>query len=459
LVAFFLTLVVSIFFFQKMSDHLEEVRVASLAHAASRAFRPMILDRNIRDAQFEMARVLDLKTGEYAIVRDPQFEPIYSPDESTPDSRCKVIGKICQTDWGFINYLEPVYFDDDLKQNLFGYVEIHVASKSDSWLMAFFVVLLTAIFFVVVIGISSTQSGLVKLIRETMESWANHLKERPTEKAPNARVLFDEFKPMQSAISDLHFEIARLKTEAASEARFKAQLSMLREIGHDLKTPFSQLAKFISVYKSKVEKTGKSDQYVAERMMRSMNRVGDLIRQVESLEPRQLPCQQPRDWTDIATEAELFVDDFKKSLEASTLESIELRIETGYSMAAIPKAQFYRIVDNLLKNAMDASHGKLGRIQIQTFCEGGRPTLRVKDNGCGIRPEHLSKVFDAEFTTKPARGTGLGLSIVKKIVTNFQAEIFVDSEVDMGTEFKITFVPFIAPAVAAGSFQEEGVSL
>ena len=208
----------------------------------------MILDRNIRDAQFEMARVLDLKVNEYAIVRDPGFKLIYSPDETIPDSQCKVIGKICQSRWGFITYLEPVYFDDDLKQNLFGYVEIQVASKSDTWLMAFFVALLTAIFFVVIIGISSTQSELVKVIRETMESWAQHLKERPTEKAPNARILFDEFEPMQVAISDLHVEIERLNAEAASEARFKTQLSMLREIGHDLKTPFSQTTEYSKNY-------------------------------------------------------------------------------------------------------------------------------------------------------------------------------------------------------------------
>jgi signal transduction histidine kinase len=59
----------------------------------------------------------------------------------------------------------------------------------------------------------------------------------------------------------------------------------------------------------------------------------------------------------------------------------------------------------------------------------------VKDEGCGIPPENLARVFEPMFTSKPfGEGTGLGLSIVHDIVTgHFGGEIHVQSEVGKGT--------------------------
>lgn len=92
------------------------------------------------------------------------------------------------------------------------------------------------------------------------------------------------------------------------------------------------------------------------------------------------------------------------------------------------------ILLNLLTNAREALHGK-GEITV-TARSGAEDTitLTVADNGPGIGPEHLDKVFEAYFTTKD-KGTGLGLAIVKHNVELYGGAVRVESELGKGTRF------------------------
>ncbi|MCC7138934.1 MAG: HAMP domain-containing histidine kinase [Planctomycetes bacterium] len=68
---------------------------------------------------------------------------------------------------------------------------------------------------------------------------------------------------------------------------------------------------------------------------------------------------------------------------------------------------------NLLLNAAEAQSGT-GRVFVRVVLDGDRVVLRVRDEGPGIRPEHLERVFEPFWTTKPS-GTGLGLAYVRKV--------------------------------------------
>ncbi|MEJ2726230.1 MAG: HAMP domain-containing sensor histidine kinase, partial [Deltaproteobacteria bacterium] len=105
--------------------------------------------------------------------------------------------------------------------------------------------------------------------------------------------------------------------------------------------------------------------------------------------------------------------------------------------------QLQQVLLNLLNNAIDAiieAHGsKGGELAIQaTPDENEKVVISVTDNGAGISPENLKKVFTPFFTTKPVgKGTGLGLSVCFGIVDNMGGVMEVESKKGVGTTFTV----------------------
>ncbi|MGE4107753.1 MAG: sensor histidine kinase [Bacteriovoracia bacterium] len=447
LIGLALTAAVSLPFFFYLSMHSAETRISTLTQAVARAFRPMILDKNIRDAQFQMKRTLGLSEGEYVVVRDPDYKTIYANDLVDIPNKCKTPGKPC---WdlisGYVTYLQPVYFNDDLKESLFGYVELRTNNPQNWPLLSVFLVFLGVVFSIIALGLSSTQQRTVSLIKDTMDKWAKRIKETPTNPQQNSLVPFTEMTTVDQAVSKLHLDIARLTEIAARDARMKTQLTMVKEIGHDLKTPYSQITKFLTVLAARANRTGLADPVLLKLTQRSLERMGDILRQIQVIGPGLHNSGVLLEGCDPSHEAAEFVNDLKKTPDFH-VRGIEVTctIETNSAFAKIPKVQFYRIIDNLVRNSLDAVENNTGRIEILVSALEGYPTLTVKDNGAGIPTEHLNKIFDGEFTTKPARGTGLGLTIVKKLCDDFEATIAVNSALSVGTEFRIQFQPEAEP--------------
>ena len=95
------------------------------------------------------------------------------------------------------------------------------------------------------------------------------------------------------------------------------------------------------------------------------------------------------------------------------------------------------VIENLLKNALDAMEGK-GSISVVIKNEIATIIIEVTDTGKGISKQHIANVFKPGFTTKK-RGWGLGLSLSKRIIEQYhKGELFVKhSELGKGTTFKI----------------------
>ena len=113
--------------------------------------------------------------------------------------------------------------------------------------------------------------------------------------------------------------------------------------------------------------------------------------------------------------------------------------------------QLTQMIMNLLINAMDAmdgmndAKGREPTITIMTTDSDGKIGLTIADNGHGIEPAILHRLFDAFFTTKPAgKGTGLGLSLCYSITKKHGGTINIDSTVNVGTTVQIYF-PLVAP--------------
>jgi signal transduction histidine kinase len=77
-------------------------------------------------------------------------------------------------------------------------------------------------------------------------------------------------------------------------------------------------------------------------------------------------------------------------------------------------------------------------IKITTTFSDSKFHITISDNGKGIEPEKISKIFEPFYTTKKVgEGTGLGLSVCMRIIKEHQGNISVESVVDQGTRFLI----------------------
>jgi signal transduction histidine kinase len=96
------------------------------------------------------------------------------------------------------------------------------------------------------------------------------------------------------------------------------------------------------------------------------------------------------------------------------------------------------ILVNLLQNAREVLGAK-GHVVVEAVCQRDKTVeISVSDDGPGIAPDKLERIFEAYFTTKE-KGTGLGLAIVKHNVELYEGTIKVDSALGKGTRFTVIF--------------------
>ena len=106
--------------------------------------------------------------------------------------------------------------------------------------------------------------------------------------------------------------------------------------------------------------------------------------------------------------------------------------------AKVHRAEFLRVVSNLIDNAVEALPEHQGLIEVSLKnLPGGKFMLEVKDNGKGISSENRSRIFERGFSFGKKRGSGLGLSFVKEVIQKYGGQIFVHSEEGAGSSFQI----------------------
>ena len=150
--------------------------------------------------------------------------------------------------------------------------------------------------------------------------------------------------------------------------------------------------------------------------------------------------------------------DINKGIESSlTLVQNKLgSIQVETDLKEIPQILCYpgklnQVFMNIIINAIDAiklkyENGEGGKLLISSYHEESNQSIVIsfKDNGVGIPQNLVNKIYDPFFTTKDVgKGTGLGLSIVYKIIDNHKGQIILDTDEQVGTNFK-----FILPVVS-----------
>jgi two-component system, NtrC family, sensor histidine kinase KinB len=138
--------------------------------------------------------------------------------------------------------------------------------------------------------------------------------------------------------------------------------------------------------------------------------------------------------------------------------TLSTKVESDVLSVLVDQDRIEHVFDNLIVNAIQHT-GRGGTIQVSAVADGRFARFSVRDNGEGISPEQVSRIFEKFYripTTRHSGGAGLGLAIVHEIVTAHGGEITVASELGKGTTF--TFSLPADPAAIEGTSSMEGAA-
>ncbi len=276
------------------------------------------------------------------------------------------------------------------------------------------------------IAIAVTKRGLWPL-QQLTESLGrigpNHLNERLGKGAwPR------ELQPVATAFDEM---LARLEDSFTRLSQFTGDLA------HELRTPISNIRGEAEVT---LTRTRTSEEYrsVIESITGESERLCGIVENLLFLARAEASDRQ--------IEREVFPA--RPAIERIASYYRTIAEERGISIGNEGQGEVYadpllfdRALSNLLDNALRFTPDR-GKITIRSQSTNGETELAVEDNGCGIAPQHLSRIFDRFYrvdSSRSSKGTGLGLALVKSITDLHGGSATATSDVSRGTIVTLTF--------------------
>ncbi len=201
---------------------------------------------------------------------------------------------------------------------------------------------------------------------------------------------------------------------------------LAKETAHQIGTPLTSLMGWLELLRSREENST-----MVTEMEKDINRLNTITQRFSKIGSQ--PSIQPRDAVAVVhSSVEYLQTRSPKKVEVvSDLPDKEIIVELN-------KELFEWVIENLIRNAIDAMENNQGRITISLKETSRSVRIDVSDTGKGIPQNKFKAVFRPGYTTK-SRGWGLGLSLAKRIIEEYHnGRIYVaTSEVGAGTTFRI----------------------
>ncbi|ADH87425.1 PAS/PAC sensor signal transduction histidine kinase [Ancylobacter novellus DSM 506] len=218
--------------------------------------------------------------------------------------------------------------------------------------------------------------------------------------------------------------LADLQSELVHLARVSAIDEMGAAIAHELNQPLTALMLYLQAIRRAHAKGVDIVKVVGEILDKAAGeaeRAGHIIQRMRQFVEKREPERHVRELDPLIDEA----------IDLTLLgQRHRIRIDrkqgTNLPPVSVDPVQVQQIVVNLVRNAIEAAAGMTDpAIHIRTRSADGTVVLEVQDNGPGIAPEALSKLFEA-FASSKRRGMGLGLAISRTIAQNHGGDLLVD---------------------------------
>lgn len=223
----------------------------------------------------------------------------------------------------------------------------------------------------------------------------------------------------------------------------KIKSDFVSSVSHEFKTPLTSIRTLVErLQDGKVQDKEKMMQYFSviaqdtDKLTRLVGNILDFSKIEEG--KREFDFEE----TDVAQLVSRQIHEFQKD-EIRKNVSIQGYIQEDIPQLSIDGEALSQALNNLLDNAVKFSPGKK-EIDVHLSKDMENIILEVKDNGIGIFPDELDKIFDKFYQGKNAlkqtvKGTGLGLTLVKHTVEAHGGRVSVKSKVGEGSRFSLIF--------------------
>lgn len=256
----------------------------------------------------------------------------------------------------------------------------------------------------------------------------------------------------------LRTTVQRLQVRISETERMYALGVLTASIGHELRTPLSVVSTNVNFARkalkemlakpgSGAEKFGDLSE-VEAALADAEDGAQRLTEVVEgiSLSSRKEPVQVSRQPVDLSH----VVRSVLRLLRSEAQSRAKLVVEMNAQPHVLgTSTRIGQVLLNLVLNAIQAMPQRpmsSNQVKVTVSARDGQAFIEVADNGSGIDAAQLSKIFDPFFTTKQ-KGTGLGLAIARQIIEELGGELFVESQVGIGTRFTVALPLLVRPAV------------
>lgn len=234
-------------------------------------------------------------------------------------------------------------------------------------------------------------------------------------------------------------KLEKSAVKLAQSEREEAWREMAKQVAHEIKNPLTPMRLTVQSFQRKFDP---SDVDVRQKMKDYSD---TLIQQIDTMSAvasafsnfASMPAQQ-NETLNVVNVVDLAMDIFNE-------EYIVFKSDSPEIISKIDRTQLIRIITNLVKNAIQAipENQETKSVIVTIKKEQNNVLITVADNGIGIQPKDIERIFEPKFTTKSS-GMGLGLGIIKNIIENYKGTITFETEFGKGTTF-IVSLPIINP--------------
>lgn len=230
---------------------------------------------------------------------------------------------------------------------------------------------------------------------------------------------------------------SRLYNSVVAEAETEAWQKLIRVLTHEIMNSIAPIISLSETVTERAESNGMNERdygimlQAIQTIHRRSKGLLDFVENYRKLTRIPAPTMQ------LFPVSALF-DDIQKLVPANDVRFVYF-IKPSELRLYADRGMIEQVLINLLKNAVEACSESLSpEVRIEAFRRDGIPVITISDNGSGIVPEALDKVFVPFFTTKPG-GSGIGLSVCRQIMNRHGGNITVTSEMEKGTVFTMLF--------------------